>query len=206
MGIVCVALTAAGVTSPPSTPHRALNARDLPRGRGDAQADPAHSGIRSRGCGPRRNRDRGESRRAAPLLPIGIQDRASVPVGEKRYQVFRAGGRLQALRAPRSRPPARGRSSRRPGLCSVAAPGRRSSDNARPLLVWLGLMRCPRSSNRRPVRTAGEPRSRQRRATVWTASLACTASNSGRSRIGALSFPKTISVRSDDAVRTRLAQ
>src|SRR6476646_8848324 len=35
-------------------------------------------------------------------------------------------------------------------------------------------MRLPRLSNRRPVRSAGEPRSRHCRATAWAASLACS--------------------------------
>src|SRR6478736_2512101 len=39
-------------------------------------------------------------------------------------------------------------------------------------------MRLPRWSNRRPLRMAGKPRSRQRRSTAWAASLAPTASNS----------------------------
>jgi putative tryptophan/tyrosine transport system substrate-binding protein len=41
--------------------------------------------------------------RLAPLATFGIQDRASVPGGEKRYQVFRAVGRLQALWNGRSK-------------------------------------------------------------------------------------------------------
>ena len=42
-------------------------------------------------------------------------------------------------------------------------------------------------SNRRPLRIAAEPRSRQRRATAWAASLSCTASNRVKSRMGSCS-------------------
>src|SRR5262249_44797598 len=42
---------------------------------------------------------------------------------------------------------------------------------APPLLAWVGLMRLPRVSKRRPLRSAGEPRSRQRRARAWAVSL-----------------------------------
>src|SRR5262249_44893182 len=48
-------------------------------------------------------------------------------------------------------------------------------------------MRLPRLSKRRPLRSAGEPRSRQRRARAWAASLACTAANRARSTIGTCS-------------------
>src|SRR5215211_1804504 len=48
-------------------------------------------------------------------------------------------------------------------------------------------MRLPQSSKMRPVRMAGEPLSRTCRATALAASLACTASNRSRSRIGSCS-------------------
>src|SRR5438128_915707 len=41
------------------------------------------------------------------------------------------------------------------------------------------------------IAVAGEPRSRQRRARAWAASLACTAANRARSTIGACSPPWT---------------
>ena len=69
--------------------------------------------------------------------------------------------------------------SGRLGLSSAARPGRRNSGSGRrPCWYGLGSCGCRRSSNRRPLRIAGEPRSRQRRATAWAASLPCTASNS----------------------------
>jgi hypothetical protein len=49
------------------------------------------------------------------------------------------------------------------------------------------LMRLPYASKMRPVRSADGPRSRQRRATAWAASLACTAANSAASRMGSCS-------------------
>src|SRR6516165_528128 len=55
----------------------------------------------------------------------------------------------------------------------------------------LVLMRLPRLSKRRPLRMAGASRSRQRRATAWAPSLACTAANRARSTIGACSPPWT---------------
>src|SRR5580704_13167113 len=45
------------------------------------------------------------------------------------------------------------------------------------LLVWVGVMRWPCSSNRRPVRRAGKPRIRQRRSSACAVSLAWTAAN-----------------------------